>query len=415
MSHLKERKEKICLNCNASLYGRFCHVCGQENLEPKESVWHLVNHFFNDITHFDGKFFTTVKLLLTKPGFLSTEYIIGRRVSYLNPVRMYVFTSAIFFLILFSLPNADKIMKVSEEPTTALKKKGIRDWEGEKTKLLTELKAHPKNPDSADIREELESIDMKLAAAKKIYGDTSSRKFSQQEAELLLVRTGLDSLKNSGAPTRGITRSVDAALARSDSGNKETRIYILGANEYRTAAAYDSAQQTLPDSLRDGWPRKIFRRKLIVIQESFLKDKNAFYEHFRENFLHSFPKILFFSLPFFALILKLIYIRRKSFYYVDHGIFAIDVYCAVFILMLLLVLMGQLSDMLMWKWLQVFFGILSLGVWLYMFVYFYKAMRRFYNQGRIKTIIKFFLIGISAFVVDIILVILFIFISAISI
>ncbi|MFI5131717.1 MAG: DUF3667 domain-containing protein, partial [Chitinophagales bacterium] len=103
MSHLAERKEKDCLNCGTIIQGRYCHVCGQENLEPKESFWHLVTHFFYDITHFDGKFFTTLKDLLFKPGFLTREYMKGRRVNYLNPIRMYVFTSAIFFLVFFSL------------------------------------------------------------------------------------------------------------------------------------------------------------------------------------------------------------------------------------------------------------------------------------------------------------------------
>ena len=102
MSHTPERAEKTCLNCGTTVVGRFCHVCGQENVEPKESFWHLVTHFFNDITHFDGKFFITLKDLAFKPGFLSKEYMIGRRASYLNPIRMYVFTSAIFFLVFFS-------------------------------------------------------------------------------------------------------------------------------------------------------------------------------------------------------------------------------------------------------------------------------------------------------------------------
>ena len=107
MSHLTERKEKDCLNCGTMIQGRYCHVCGQQNLEPKESVWHLVSHIFNDITHFDGKFFTTLKDLLFKPGFLSREYVKGRRASYLDPIRMYVFTSAIFFLVFFSFFYSD--------------------------------------------------------------------------------------------------------------------------------------------------------------------------------------------------------------------------------------------------------------------------------------------------------------------
>ncbi|MBA4197579.1 MAG: hypothetical protein C0459_08505 [Chitinophaga sp.] len=103
MSHFKERKEKDCLNCNAIVEGRYCHVCGQENIEPKESFWHLVTHFVYDIIHFDGKFFSTLKFLLFKPAFISKEYIKGRRMSYLHPIRMYVFTSAIFFLVLFTV------------------------------------------------------------------------------------------------------------------------------------------------------------------------------------------------------------------------------------------------------------------------------------------------------------------------
>ena len=108
MSHGKERKEKDCLNCGTAVYGRYCHVCGQENAEPKETFFGMVAHFFYDITHFDGKFFTTLKDLLFYPGFLSAEYMKGRRMSYLNPIRMYVFTSAIFFLIFFSISELEK-------------------------------------------------------------------------------------------------------------------------------------------------------------------------------------------------------------------------------------------------------------------------------------------------------------------
>ena len=82
--------------------GRYCHVCGQENVEPKESFWHLLTHFFNDITHFDGKFFITLKDLLFKPGFLSKEYMIGQAGKLFKScadVCVYIchFFSAVFF------------------------------------------------------------------------------------------------------------------------------------------------------------------------------------------------------------------------------------------------------------------------------------------------------------------------------
>lgn len=120
MSHRPQRKEKDCLNCGTIVQGHYCQNCGQENIEPKETFWGMVTHFFYDITHFDGKFFVTLKDLFFKPGFLSAEYIRGRRVTYLHPIRMYIFTSALFFLVFFTVEGgSEDFMKVTDdEPYT---------------------------------------------------------------------------------------------------------------------------------------------------------------------------------------------------------------------------------------------------------------------------------------------------------
>jgi hypothetical protein len=103
MGHAAERAEKDCLNCGIMVQGRYCQACGQENIIPHETFWQMVTHFFYDIMHFDSNFFVTLKDLLFKPGFLSREYILGRRKKYLHPIRMYVFTSAVFFLVFYAL------------------------------------------------------------------------------------------------------------------------------------------------------------------------------------------------------------------------------------------------------------------------------------------------------------------------
>ncbi len=108
MSHNPQRIKNDCLNCGTLVIGKYCHNCGQENKDPKESLWQLLSHFFSDITHFDGKIFSSIKDLVLKPGFLSNEYLLGKRASYLNPIRMYLFTSFIFFLVFFSLYKADE-------------------------------------------------------------------------------------------------------------------------------------------------------------------------------------------------------------------------------------------------------------------------------------------------------------------
>ncbi len=102
MSHLKERSDKNCLNCGSKVAGRYCQFCGQENVEVKESIWHLIMHFIEDLTHFDGKLWKTLKLLLLKPASLTKYYMDGKRATYLHPIRMYLFVSAVFLLVIFS-------------------------------------------------------------------------------------------------------------------------------------------------------------------------------------------------------------------------------------------------------------------------------------------------------------------------
>ena len=108
MSHRPERKEKNCLNCGTTVIGRYCHVCGQENHPTSQSVWGFITHFVSDIFHFDGKFFSTLRQLLFRPGKIPREYVEGKRTRYLDPVKMYLFTSAFFFLIFFTVANPVK-------------------------------------------------------------------------------------------------------------------------------------------------------------------------------------------------------------------------------------------------------------------------------------------------------------------
>ncbi len=116
MSHGKLRKETNCLNCDAQVDGRYCKNCGQENIEPKQTFWGLIAHFFNDVTHFDSKFWSTLKPLILKPGFLTEEYIIGRRMKYIDPVRMYLFVSFAFFLMYLAVRNDADTLKYSNDP-----------------------------------------------------------------------------------------------------------------------------------------------------------------------------------------------------------------------------------------------------------------------------------------------------------
>jgi len=111
------RHENNCLNCGTTLEGKYCHNCGQENLEIKESFGHMMNHAISDYFHFDHQFFHTLKPLLFKPGYLTNEYTAGRRAQYLHPVKMYIFISIVYFLVLFQSGHNGVNVNLAEPPS----------------------------------------------------------------------------------------------------------------------------------------------------------------------------------------------------------------------------------------------------------------------------------------------------------
>ncbi|MGK4568449.1 DUF3667 domain-containing protein [Flavobacterium sp. 3HN19-14] len=112
MGKHKLRDDKTCLNCNYVVENRFCPNCGQENTETRKTFHHLFFHFFEDLTHYENAFWKTIKNLILRPASLTKEYLSGKRMSYLAPVRLYIFISFVTFLVLSLLPsNSDEIIK----------------------------------------------------------------------------------------------------------------------------------------------------------------------------------------------------------------------------------------------------------------------------------------------------------------
>lgn len=121
MSKKQRRKKVICPNCKVSLNKNvnFCHNCGQENHEKRASVKMLINDFSQDYFTFDSKLFRSLKPLLFKPGFLTLEFINGKRMNYIKPIRLYLFISFIYFLTSSIL--SDKSDFISFDPEQELK------------------------------------------------------------------------------------------------------------------------------------------------------------------------------------------------------------------------------------------------------------------------------------------------------
>lgn len=109
MGHHELRDDKECQNCGHTVELAYCSKCGQQNIDTRQPFTHLVKHIFEDITHYDGNFWKTIKYLLFRPGKLTNEYLIGHRMRYVPPVRLYIFISFVtFFLMAVMAPEAEE-------------------------------------------------------------------------------------------------------------------------------------------------------------------------------------------------------------------------------------------------------------------------------------------------------------------
>ena len=92
-----------CLNCGAALHGSFCSACGQRSVPPDPSVAEVAGDAWQELSGYDGRIAATIRGLL-RPGYLTREYVAGRRARYLSPVRLYLIVSVIYFVAASSTP-----------------------------------------------------------------------------------------------------------------------------------------------------------------------------------------------------------------------------------------------------------------------------------------------------------------------
>lgn len=300
--------------------------------------------------------------------------------SYLHPVRMYIFTSAIFFLLYFSFINqhADH----TNEQISSLNKQLVLKEDQAKRLYLLKV-ANTK--------------DTAMAAA-------IGRALSGYEADIAQLKRKIQSHIADSALHAGIPDSLSGGVIINDRN-------LLDFNVYKDPYAYMAVQRQLPQDRRDGIIERSIKLRLLRIRMEKPEEREKLLGDLFERFKHSFPRLLFVSLPFFAFFLWLLYFRRKEFYYADHGIFTVHIYCVVFIFILLFYLLRAIQEASGWN----IFSWLKTGLAVYGVYFVYKAMRNFYGQGRYKTLAKYVLLSWMTTAIMAILVLIFLIISAYNI
>ncbi|HWL41081.1 MAG TPA: DUF3667 domain-containing protein [Gemmatimonadaceae bacterium] len=118
---MTEPRGDACLNCGAPLVGHFCGECGQRDIPPYPGVRELTLDAISELSGWDGRFSSTVRTLVRRPGMLTREFLEGRRARYTSPVRLYLSASVAYFLLAAAAPNVrigDTVTGVNVSATT---------------------------------------------------------------------------------------------------------------------------------------------------------------------------------------------------------------------------------------------------------------------------------------------------------
>nr|WP_297912172.1 DUF3667 domain-containing protein [uncultured Allomuricauda sp.] len=361
-----------CLNCGHILdkSDKYCPNCSQMNSTKKVTLRDFFDEFFSNLVNYDSKLLKTLYALLIKPGTITKDYIKGKRITYTNPFRFLLSLAFLYFLMFtynsrFSeidrrFGDMDKKMEESDGFSIKFDTSGITTDNKEENEASQEVvvpldSISKDNPKIAQTLKDLDSI-----------GVFNPKKMKAVNDSLILSNPAkyYDSIRLLDSPWArpGAKLDIFALLIRKDS----------------ISTFQDAVERyQIEDQRRNQMPFNASASLLRVVRSpgSFI---NAT--------IGKLPFVIFFFLPVFTAFIWLVYIR-KNYTYTDHLIFSFHNQSLLFILLILSLLIDSIFSTTSAGWFLLIFGF-----------YLYKAMRKFYGQGRLKTIIKYLFLNTVFFV-----------------
>lgn len=279
-----------CSNCGVPLHGPYCHRCGQEARERIAPIRTMAKDLLEELFNLDTRLIRTLRRLLFQPGRLTVEYTAGRRAGYVPPLRLFVFSSFILFLLLGILST--RTMSI----------------EGSASDALDSLVTAERQQATSD-----------SAATTDVASDE---------------------------PVQISDQVVQAMQTKADS--------LRGATTVRGQLHY------------------------ALLRGLLRADRNP--RSFLQQLIGRLSGLAFLLVPVFALLLKGLYLRSGRLY-IEHLIFALHSHAVFFLALIVIVLLALLGVGTTLGYVQ---GALFWGAGLYLFL----ALRRTYQQGWIKTSLK---------------------------
>ena len=326
-----------CLNCGTALKGPFCYFCGQPDRNFMRFFPVLLSDLMEDLLDLDSRFIRTMKPLLFKPGRLTRDYMEGRRFRYAPPMRLYIFSSIIFFL-LAALLSSDAVFINSSVDENGL------------SVHLNEPAAEPQAVDEAlnnppgEVREQVD-VDETLNA--------------DNDTEVITGGFEIDDIQFNDEPWDRETNPVDI--------------------KWLPTWLNDRINDEIEESPHKA--EQIKENPNLIIEKIF----------------DILPATMFVLLPVVALIFKFWYLFSKR-YYIEHLIFSLHNHAFLFVC-LTLILLTNVSETLLTRYgyteaeTTVIWVIAVIGTWIPL--YLLISLRVVYRQNWFMTMGKFAIIGLS--------------------
>jgi hypothetical protein len=327
-----------CENCGTQLTGHYCAQCGQPAIDYRRSFRHVIVDLLNEFLNWDSKFAATIGLLMAKPWRLTNEFLAGKRVRYVHPLRLYLLASILFFF-------------------------AVNYWA--RAIHLDPSRLDPK--DRAEIEAELKDQDLPPAVRSRLEAALRESSPSPPPAPASSPSAPVSPLSPSAPPTQTPPSGIVA-------GPKD-RPFVL----------FDPG--TKPETPMERWFED--------------RAKEKFGEHgtrfglFIKTLISNLPYMMLCSIPLFALVLKILYLFRRIFY-IDHLVYALHIhtfaYLAVMLIILATIGLNRAAPGALAGW------TIAL-LWFAFAVQIFLSIRRVYRQSWFMTVLKFLFGGFAYLIV----------------
>jgi Protein of unknown function (DUF3667) len=324
-----------CENCEAQLSGKYCSICGQPAIDYRRSFRYVIVDVLDSFLNWDSKVFATIGWLIARPWRLTNEFLAGRRVRYLHPLRLYLLASILFFIV-------------------------VNYWAKSIHFDQSKLSPQDRAEIAADLKKENLPPDVQDKVEKALKGESPAPKAVAKTEE---------GTKDQKTPSE----TQDKA-----EGGKQTK---APDGDYGPLLRLGQLGPEKPSTPFEKWVETRAKEKI--------GEHGSKAQLFLATVISNLPYMMLCCIPLFAFVLKILYIR-KGVLYIDHLVYALHIHTFVYLSIITIVLatMGlhRVAPPILAGWIV---GLL----WLAFAVQIFLSIRRVYRQGWFFSIFKFFVGG----------------------